>query len=151
MKKQRNNPHNLLLNGDVLSLSANVIKDLLGLNSAPNVVYSDKTIIFHLLNASVSQTSINHVSDLCINAPSEGTIRYRLRNLDLNEVQQVLNEKLKIHAIETVSNKCNIFAIDFVNIPFYGKEKNKGDTIKTKPKQGTSRFYAYASIILNIK
>ena len=42
----------------------------------------------------------------------------------------------------------NVFAIDFVNIPYYGKEKNNGDTIKTKPKQGTSRYFAYASIYL---
>jgi putative transposase len=81
----------------------------------------------------------------------EGTIRHRLRNLDLNEVQEVLNDKLKIHAAKTVHRKCNTFAIDFVNIPYYGKEENNGDTIKTKPKQGKSRFYAYVSIILNIK
>jgi putative transposase len=148
---RKNNPHRLLLNGDVLNLSANVIKDLLGLNSAPNAVYSDKTIIFHLLNACASQTSVNTVSDVCVDAPSEGTIRYRLRNLDLDEIQQVLNDKLKIHAVKTVHRKHNTFAIDFVNIPYYGKEKNKDDTIKTKPRQGTSRFYAYASIYLILK
>jgi putative transposase len=148
MIKLRNNPHNNLLNGDVLSFSVSEIKDLLGLNSAPNVLYTDKTIIFHLLNACASQTSVNHVCDLCADAPSEGTIRHRLRDLDLNEIQQALNDKLKIHAVETVPTKHNFFAIDFVNIPFYGKEENNGDTIKTKPKQGTSRFFAYASIYL---
>ena len=66
--------------------------------------------------------------------PCEGTIRYRLRGLDLNEVQQNLNESLKIHATKTVPRKQNEFAIDFVNIPFYGEEKNSGDTIKTKSK-----------------
>ena len=82
---------------------------------------------------------------------SEGTIRYRLRDLDLDDTQQALNDKLKIHAVKTVPGKHNVFAIDFVNIPYYGKEKNSGDTIKTKPKQGTSRYFAYASIISNIK
>jgi putative transposase len=146
--KQTNNPHNLLLNEDVLNFSANVVKDLLGLNSAPNAVYSDRMIVCHLLNACASQTSVNNVSDICIDAPSEGTIRHRLRNLDLNKIQQSLNEKLKIHALKTVPKKCSTWAIDFVNIPYYGKEENDGDTIKTKPKQGTSRFYAYASIYL---
>jgi hypothetical protein len=41
-------------------------------------------------------------------------------------------------------------AIDYVNIPYYG-ERKYGDRIKTKPKQETIRFYAYASIIYNIK
>ena len=47
-----------LLNGDVLNLSMDVIKDMLGLDAAPNAEYSDKTIIYHLLNACTSQTSI---------------------------------------------------------------------------------------------
>ena len=79
---------------------------------------------------------------------SEGTIRYRLRDIDLDDTQQALNDKLKSHAVKTVPRKYNVFAIDFVNIPYYGREKNSGDTIKTKPKQGTSRYFAYASIYL---
>ncbi|MBU4547543.1 MAG: hypothetical protein KKH76_01880, partial [Euryarchaeota archaeon] len=35
--------------------------------------------------------------------------------------------------------------------PFYGEEENRGDTIRTKPRQGTSRFYAYATIYLILK
>jgi len=146
------NPKNTLqgklLNGDVLNLLANIIKDMLGLNSAPNTIYSDKTIIYHLLNACASQTSVNQVCASCYDAPVEGTIRHRLRNLDLEEVQQDINQKLKYNANKTLSRKVQLFAIDFVNIPFYGEEENKGDTIRTKPRQGTSQFYAYASIYL---
>ena len=137
-----------LLNGDVLNLSMDVIKDMLGLDSAPNAEYNDKTIIYHLLNACTSQTSINQVSNICIDGPSEGTIRYRLRNLNLEELQPAINQKLKHNIVKTVHKKTQSFAIDFVNIPYYGEEENKRDTIKTKPKQGTSRFYAYASIYL---
>ena len=149
--KRKNHPHKVLWNSDVLSLSVNVIEDMLDLRSAPNAKYSNKTIIYHLLNASSSQTSVSNVSDLCDDAPSEGTIRNRLQDLDLDKFQQVLNEKLKIHPYETVFRKKNTFAIDFVNIPYYGKEENDGDTIKTKPKQGTSRFYAYASIYIILR
>ena len=141
----------MLLNDDVLSLSVNVVKDMLGLNLAPNTVYNKKAIVYHLCNAAASRTSVNNVSNLCVDAPCEGTIRYRLRDLDLNEVQKNLNENLKIHASKTVFRKQNVFAIDFVDIPFYGKEESRGDTIKTKPKQGTSRFYAYASIYLILR
>jgi putative transposase len=120
---KKNNPHKVLLNNDVLNFSVHVIKDLLNLNSAPNSIYSDKTIIYHLFNAAASQTSINQVSNLSIDAPSEGTIRYRLRNLDSNQFQQSLNDQLKIHASKTIHRKSNTFAIDFVNIPYYGEEK----------------------------
>ncbi|KZX14417.1 ISH3 family transposase [Methanobrevibacter curvatus] len=149
--ERKNNPHRLLWNDDVLSLSVNVIKDMLKLNSAPNAIYTDTTIICHILNTGASQTSISNVSTLCPDAPSEGTIRYRLRNLGLDGIQQSLNEKLKTHASKTVHSKHSTFAIDFVNIPYYGKEKNSGDTIKTKPKQGTSHFYAYASIYMILR
>jgi putative transposase len=145
---KKTNPRNSLLNDEVLNLSVKPVKDMIELNSAPNAKYNDKTISYHLLNACACQTSVNQVSDICVDAPSEGTIRYRLRNLKLDKLQQDLNDKLKIHALKTVPMKFNTWAIDFVDIPFYGKEKNKGDTIKTKPRQGTSRFYAYATIYL---
>ena len=147
----KNTPRGMLLNGDVLNLSVKVIKGMLGLDSASNVEYSDEMVVCHLLNACVSQTSVSQVSDVCVDGPSEGTIRYRLRKLDLKTIQQALNDKLKINAVETVPKKPQTFAIDFVNIPYYGEEENKGDTIKTKPRQGTSRFYAYASIYLILR
>ncbi|MDR2830216.1 MAG: hypothetical protein LBB45_04145 [Methanobrevibacter sp.] len=59
-------PHRILLNDDVLILSVNVISDILGLQSAPNATYSEKTIVYHLLNAVASRTS---VSNLCVDAP----------------------------------------------------------------------------------
>jgi putative transposase len=148
MTKQNNNPRRTLWHSDVLNLSMKEVEDLLKLESAPNATYSNKTIVSLLINASASQASISHVSDLCMDAPCEGTIRYRLRNLELEQIQENFNEKLKIHADKTVPNNPHTYAIDFTNIPFYGKEKNKGDTIKTKPKQGTSRYYSYATIYL---
>jgi putative transposase len=152
MDKKNNTPRKVLLNDEVLNLSVNVVEDMLGLNSASNAVYNDRTIICHILNASVSKTSISNVSNLCDDAPCEGTIRYRLRNINLDGIQQSLNEKLKIHAKKTLPRKLDL-AIDYTDIPYYGKEENDGDTIKTKPKNGTGRFYAYATIyvILNNK
>jgi hypothetical protein len=35
----------------------------------------------------------------------ERTIRYRLGDIDLDEIQKSLNEKLKIHATKTVHRK----------------------------------------------
>jgi putative transposase len=142
-------PHKVLCNDDVLSLSVDVVCDMLKLESAPNVVYNDEKIVYHLLNAATSKTSVSNVSNICGDAPSERTIRHRLSDIDLDQLQQNLNEQLKIHAIKTVFREQIEFAIDYVNIPYYGEEENNGDTIKTKPKQGTSRFFTYASIICN--
>lgn len=138
--RQKNTLCGILLNDDVLNLSMDVIKDMLGLGSAPNAKYSDEIIVYHLLNACTSQTSVSQVCDVCVDSPSEGDIRYRLHKLDLKTVQQDLNEKLKINAVKTVHRKSQTFAIDFVNIPYYGEEENSGDTIKTKPRQGTADF-----------
>ncbi|MDR2829825.1 MAG: hypothetical protein LBB45_02115 [Methanobrevibacter sp.] len=55
--------HRILLNDDVLSLLVKVISDMLGFQSAPNVVYNEKTIAYHLLNA--SRTIVSNVSNLC--------------------------------------------------------------------------------------
>ena len=69
MGKKNNTPRKVLLNDEVLNLSVNVVKDMLGLSSAPNVVFNDKTIVYHLLNAGVSRTSVSNVSNFCVDAP----------------------------------------------------------------------------------
>jgi hypothetical protein len=43
---KKNSPNKVLLNDDVLNFSVHVIKDLLNLNSSPNSIYGDKTIIY---------------------------------------------------------------------------------------------------------
>jgi len=145
---KKNNPRISILNNDVLNVSLNAFKDLIGSNSAPNAKFNDKEIGYHLFSASASNTSISNISDVYEDAPSEGTIRYRLSNLESEELQKKLNETLKIHAMETVSKGPKEIAIDLTKIPYYGKEENSGDTIKTKPKDGTSRFFAYATLYL---
>ncbi|MBM4241500.1 MAG: hypothetical protein FJ150_07575 [Euryarchaeota archaeon] len=136
----KNTLRDKLLNGDVLNLSVEIIRDMLGLDSGPNIIYSDETIIYHLINACTSQTSINQVCTSCPDGPVEGTIRYRLRNFDLEEFQQAFNQSLKCNVMKTLPRKAQSFAIDFVNIPFYGEEENTGDTIRTKPKQEPADF-----------
>jgi len=53
---------------------------------------------------------------------------------------------LKDKVIETLPRRALTFAIDFVFIPFYGKEENEGDTIKSNARHGTTRFFVYAYI-----
>ncbi|MDR2829699.1 MAG: hypothetical protein LBB45_01460 [Methanobrevibacter sp.] len=62
--KLKKAPHRILLNDDVLSLSVNVISDMLGFQSAPNAVYGEKTIVYHLINATASRTIVSNVSSV---------------------------------------------------------------------------------------
>ena len=76
--KTKMNPHKLLSHDELLSLSAIEVEDMLGLDSAPNVTYSNGDIVNHVLNACSSKTSISNVCDVCMDAPTEGTIRHQL-------------------------------------------------------------------------
>jgi len=128
---------------------------MLGLDSSPNAKYSDKTSTYYLINACTSQTSVNYVSNNCVGAPSEGTIIYRLRDLDPDEVQHALNPELKNKAVKTVekihdfrtikigdfesiASKVQFFAVDFVNIPFYGMERTKETQLDRKQDRGSA-------------
>ncbi|MFO7968215.1 MAG: ISH3 family transposase [Archaeoglobaceae archaeon] len=134
---------NKFWNSDLLNLTVGLIDDYLGLTSKPNTVHSDRSIICSLLNASTTRTTINHVSNSGYRAV-EGTVRYRLRDLEVDEVQAKFNQMLKDKAGNLP--KTLKLAIDYVLIPFYGEELDEGDTVRTKAKQGTTRFFAYASI-----
>lgn len=123
----------------------------LGLNPKTDVDYRAADIIHTLLHACTSQTIVNQVCKNNEYGPTEGTIRYRLQNPDVETVQQSLNQMLKENVLETLPHGTLTFAIDFVLIPFYGTEQNKGDTIKTKARQGTTHFFAYASIYVILK
>jgi len=56
----------------------------------------------------------------------------------------------KIEDFESIARKVQFFVVDFVNIPFYGKEKNEGDTIRSKTGQGHP-FLCLCIYILDIK
>ena len=98
-----------------------------------------------------SRTTVNQVSQSNSKAATEGAIRYRLRKLDLKGAQCAVNQMLKSKTIKTLPRGALTFAIDFVLIPFYGEEKDEGDTVRSKAKQGTTRFFAYASIYVILR
>ncbi len=129
---------------DLLNLTVGLIDNHLDLSSNPNTVHSDRSIICHLLNASTTQSTVNLVSQ-SRNGPVEGTVRYRLRDLEPEYVQGEFNQMLKEKTVNTLPKTLKL-AIDYVLIPFYGEELNEGDTVRTRAKQGTTRFFAYASI-----
>jgi putative transposase len=142
----KNTLHSKFLNGDMLNLSVDTIKDSLDLESNSNAIYSAREIVYPLINACTTQTTVNQITQNDSIGPSEGAIRYRLRNMDLDTVQSSLNKMLKNNILKTLPNSPLPLAIDFVLIPFYGEEENRGDTVRSKARQGTTHFFSYSSI-----
>jgi len=130
----------------ILNLTVKTVLGLLNLDARPNSVYSGKQILHHILSACTSQTSVNQVSEFNDQAPSEGTIRDRLKGLELAEVQKKVHLMLQKTVLRTLPRIPLKFAIDFNEIPFYGEEANEGDTHKSRAKKGTTRFFVYSTI-----
>lgn len=152
MKKKTRNPVlKKLKTSQILKLTVSIVLGLLNLEAKPNSTYSGKKLLYHILSACISQTSITQVSEFNAKAPSEGAIRSRLKGLDLEEVQRKINIMLKRRIIRTLPRNSLKFAIDFNEIPFYGTESNKGDTRKSKAKKGTTRFFVYATIYVILR
>jgi len=58
---------------------------------------------------------------------------------------------LKDKVIETLPLRALTFAIDFVFIPFYGKEEGEVNTIKSDAWKGTTLFFVYAPIYVILR
>lgn len=103
MKKKTRNPVlKKLKTSRILKLTVNIVLGLLNLEAGPNSTYSGKKLLYHILSACISQTSITQVSEFNAKAPSEGAIRSRLKGLDLEEVQRKINIMLKKRIIRTL-------------------------------------------------
>jgi putative transposase len=130
----------------ILRLTVGIVLGLLNLEAGPNSIYSGRQILHHILCACVTQTSNTQVSEFNHNAPTEGTIRDRLKGLTLEMLQEKINIMLKEKVLATLPRAPLRFAIDFNEIPYYGEEAREGDTRKSRAKRGTTRFFVYATI-----
>ena len=117
---------NKLWTGDIVNLVVGVMLSFLCMDASPNAIYSARSVAYHLVNAAAAQTTVNQVSQSGSKAATEGTIRYRLRDLPPDKFQDAANQMLKSKAIKTLPRRRLTFAIDFVLLPFYGKEKSEG-------------------------
>lgn len=135
-----------LRNSQILRVTVKTVGDVLDLKSGKNTTYSARIILLHLLNACCCLGSIYHISKSSRKAPTEGAIRHRLKALNLEDVQEKVNAMLKKHVLKTLPKHSLTFAIDLTLIPYYGEAKQEGDIIRSQAKQGTTRFFAYATI-----
>jgi putative transposase len=121
----------------------------LGLKAGKNATYPARIILLHLLNACCCLGSIYHVSTSSLNAPTEGAVRHRLRGLQ--SVEEKVNIMLKQHILKTLPRRPLVFAIDFHLVPYYGEAESEGDIIRSKARDGTTCFFAYATVYVILR
>ncbi len=135
----------------ILKLTVGIILRFLNLEAGTNSIYGGRQLLYLILSAGISQTSICQVSEFNSEAPTEGAVRARLKGLKLEEVQEKVNLMLKKKVLRTLPRMPLKFAVDFNEIPFYGEEANEGDVLRSRAKKGTTRFFVYATIYVILK
>jgi putative transposase len=108
--------------------------------------YSPEDIASVLALAASRETSPSRICQEHELAPSEGVVRYRLRNLTLKPLLKRANRLLAEQAASLLPKRPLKIAIDYTLIPYHGKPKRKKDeVVRGKPKSGTTWFHAYAT------
>jgi putative transposase len=108
--------------------------------------YSPKDIASVLALAASRKTSTSRICQEHERAPTEGVVRYRLRGLTMKPLLKRANRLLAEQASGLLPRRPLKIAIDYTPIPYHGKPKGKKDeTVRGKPKSGTTWFHAYAT------
>jgi putative transposase len=108
--------------------------------------YSHRDVASVLALAASRRTSTSRVCQEHELAPTEGVIRYRLRNLSMRPLLKRANRLLAEQATGLLPKRPLKIAVDYTLIPYHGKPKRKKDeVVRGKPKSGTTWFHAYAT------
>ncbi|MEM7758900.1 MAG: ISH3 family transposase [Cyanobacteria bacterium P01_A01_bin.40] len=102
-----------------------------------------------LVRAASKQDTIENTSKELKTATCGNNIRYHLGKIsDFKQVENQLNLALKSKIPQGLKKKRLVLAIDLNLIPYYGKPKDfeKSYIYRSKAKDGTCSFYAYATL-----
>ncbi|MGK7934420.1 MAG: ISH3 family transposase [Xenococcaceae cyanobacterium] len=102
-----------------------------------------------LVRAASKQDTIENTSKELKKATSGNNIRYHLSKIsDFKQLENQLNSALKNKIPKGLKEKNLVVAIDLNLIPYYGKpqDSEKPYIYRSKAKDGTCSFYAYATL-----
>lgn len=102
-----------------------------------------------LVRAASKQDTIENTSKELKKATSGNNIRYHLGKIsDFKQLENQLNSALKNKIPKGLKKKNLVLAIDLNLIPYYGKpqDSEKPYIYRSKAKDGTCSFYAYATL-----
>ena len=108
--------------------------------------------LFEILVRAASRTdSIEHTAKTLEGTLSGNGIRYHLDKFDdMSRLEEKLNGALQSRILTRIKHKHHRMAIDLHLIPYYGKptETEANYIYRSQAKDGTTRFFAYATIYL---
>jgi len=108
--------------------------------------YSSNDIASVLALAASRRTSPSRICQEHERAPSEGVVRYRLRNLKLEPLLKRANRLLAEQAASLLPRRSLKIAVDYTLIPYHGRPRRSEDeVVRGQPKHGTTWFHAYAT------
>ncbi len=114
-----------------------------------NTKYNEKQILGPIVYSSVENISLEALNDELANKPNSDSIFYHIKKLHWKYILEIFQRMikknyLKIRRMYRLTGKVKV-AIDFHNIPYYGKDKCIF-IVRGKRKGGTNKFYRIISI-----
>lgn len=111
--------------------------------------FQPETLFEILVHAASNAESIEQTSKTLDAAPTGNDVRYHLSKLEnLEALEEQLNQALRSRVPGRLQNSHQKLAIDLNLIPYYGtpSEEEEPYIIRSQAKDGTSSFYAYATV-----
>jgi len=99
----------------------------------------------------VERKSIHSIQKIVSDTPKESTFWYHLDKVDISWLEQINADLLTHPFLDTIpKDQPYIFAIDFTDDPYYGKESevNEDYIVGGERKKSTNWFYRYATLYL---
>lgn len=117
------------------------------------VLVEKLTLILNLLIlASAERKTINRVCKDHKKGYTGVTVRNTLKLIfsDISETERLINQLLRMTIKKEFLRGHPILCTDLVGIGYYGTPEDPDDIRKTKKKNGTSKFYTYATVYINM-
>ena len=117
-------------------------------------IWADKlSMVLNLLTlASTERKTLNRVCKDHKNGYTGVTVRNTLKLVfsDISETEKLINQLLRRFIKKQVLRGNPIVCTDLIGIGYYGTPLAPEDIRKTKKKNGTHRFYTYATVYINM-
>lgn len=111
--------------------------------------FKQENIFEILIRAATQRDSIENTARILKKIPTSNNIRYHLEKYsDLNSLESSLNSALQSRLPIGIRQGLQKIAIDFNLIPYYGEPSPLEEPFiyRSKAKNGTCSFYAYATL-----
>lgn len=122
---------------------------LIPLNLNYNCKYTAKKIFGPLVYAAVENVYLENVNTELINIPNSDSIFYHIKMIEWRNVLEIFQGMIRKNYLEMrrmyrLVGKVKV-AIDFHDIPYYGKDNSKW-VIRSKKKNGTTKFFRIGTV-----